>query len=87
MSEMKSPTFKNLSLELLADAMFQGEERQSLMKGTMLAPIPKDLLSKWREILAKKEKEIGDIKAVIAFSEVAALVSPGEIEIDFHDDE
>lgn len=83
---MKNPTFKNQSLELLANVMFSGNMRYRLQTGMTSIPIPQKDLDFWKKLLSEKEKELNDLKMAIAFSEIATVLAPGEVEINYHEE-
>lgn len=83
----KNPTFKHPAIEGLANAMFYASDRRHLVCCGTPIPIQKEYLQQWREILADKEKELQGLRTVLAFSEMAALICPDGVEVDYHDEE
>lgn len=82
----KVPTFKHPALEALANALFQGNERRFLVKDKTPYPISPEYLDMWKGMLADKEREVENLRLIIAFSEVAIAVCPDGVKIDYHEE-
>jgi hypothetical protein len=82
----KNPTFKHPALEALADSMLKGEDRRLLLldKTPLLLGEHVDV---WRGLLKDKEEQVEALKKVIAFNEVANILCPDGVEVDYHEEE